>query len=447
MKKRPLSYYLSLFPITLPFVLCVAAYLLLWWKIKPIHLAKDDATAQLLFLLLKLFVIITATCVTVSFFTWFLAIFFNSWAKKSQKIQWELKRLAHASTPMLQLRLSPWFAPLLGSTEVVWRLSNDKLTSSASTHRIWAGFRPMRYIANVVWPLQDYQTYTVVQAQFYISDVFRFFRWRITLPIQQSLHNLPIAAPAQQDFTPSETTEEPVLTQKRLPRLGELFQYKNFEDNDDVRRIVWKVYAKNRELMVRTADIQYLPAIQIYLYASFYQPEKTATKFIEKQTLNRYKERLWSLIQAMEKEEIEVIWRTDQPTQATASDETHAIQWQITQCDWQDKTSIDQLVASKHKGMACVNVYTPLSTIQKILMEKKVSTVIFIPIADNYTPFTFKTIFKWLWVSDGPGNSLWKSWKNWQQQNKWYKLEQQYLQQLQEVKNVIILKEEKVDKE
>ena len=112
-----------------------------------------------------------------------------------------------------------------------------------------------------------------------------------------------------------ETTEEPITTKKRLPRLGELFQYKNFEDNDDVRRIVWKIYAKHKDLVVRTADVQYLPATQVYLYTSFYQPIKIVNDTLAQQTLNTYKERLWALVQAVEKEAIEIIWRTDQPTQ------------------------------------------------------------------------------------------------------------------------------------
>lgn len=38
---------------------------------------------------------------------------------------------------------------------------------------------------------------------------------------------------------------------------GDLFQYKNFESSDDIRRIIWKVYAKNEELIVRTPDKEY----------------------------------------------------------------------------------------------------------------------------------------------------------------------------------------------
>lgn len=442
MQKRSLQYYVLALPVTIPFLIGVAACSILWWQLKPIMpIAKDDATAQLIFLLLKLFTITILACIALSFITWLIAIIFNSITKRKQHIQWQLQRLPNTQKPSLFLQLKPWLSPLLGSTEIIWRLSDDKFTPIVSVHRTFKSFRLARYTAQLNWPLQDYKAYTVVQAQIYITDAFRFFRWRITLPIQQSLHNLPVAAPAQQNFTPTETTEEPIATKKRLPRLGELFQYKNFEDNDDVRRIVWKIYAKNKELVVRTADVQYLPAIQVYLYASFYKPEKTAAGFIAQQTLNTYKQRLWALIQAMEKEEIEVIWRTDQPTQISANEAAHTIQWQITQCDWQHKTSIDQFLVAKHKGMACVNVYTPLSIIQKIILEKKVSNVIFIPIADQYTPFTFKTIFKWLWVSDEPGTSLWKSWNNWQQQNKLHKLEQQYIQQLREIKNVIILKE------
>lgn len=443
MPKRSLSYYLSPVPVTLSFLITVLAYALLWWQFKPIDIAKDDATAQLIFLLLKLLLITIAACISLSFITWFGSIIFNSWAKKTNRVQLQLKQLANAPTPTLHIQIRYWLSPLLGSSTIVWKLSNGTQTPAVPAYRIWKGFRPGRYTAHVAWPLEDYQAYTVLQMKVCITDIFHFFRWRISLPIQQSLHHLPVAPPSSHhNFTPYETTEEPITTKKRLPRLGELFQYKNFEDNDDVRRIVWKIYAKHKDLVVRTADVQYLPATQVYLYTSFYQPIKIVNDTLAQQTLNTYKERLWALVQAVEKEAIEIIWRTDQPTQMPTNDTTHSIQWQLTQCTWQQQHSIDQLIVAKHKGILCVTVYTPLTLLQKVLMEKKVSTIIFIPIIPRYKPFSFKTIFKWLWVSDGPGSSLWKSWSVWQQQNKLFKLEQQYIQQLQQNNSSVIILDE-----
>lgn len=371
-------------------------------------------------------------------------LYLTAGQKKTNRVQLQLKQLTYTPNPTLHIQIKHWLNPLLGSCAMIWKLSNGIQTPAVTAHRIWNGFKIDCYTAHMFWPLQDYQIYTVMQLQICITDTFCFFRWRITLPIQQLLYHLPVSPPLpHNNFTPYETTEEPMASKKKLLRLGDLFQYKNFEDNDDVRRIVWKIYAKHKDLVVRTTDVQYLPATQVYLYASFYQPVKIVGDILAQQTLNTYKERLWALVQAVEKEEIKIIWRTDQPTQIPTDSTKHAIQWQLTQCNWQQQHSVDQLITQKHKGILCATVYTPLTLLQKVLIEKSVSTILFIPIVPWYKPFSIRTIFKWLWISDEPKSSLWKCWRAWKQQNKLFNTEQQYIQQLQQNNtNVIILNEE-----
>ena len=84
---------------------------------------------------------------------------------------------------------------------------------------------------------------------------------------------------------------------------GEYLNYKNFENNDDVSRIVWKIYAKNKELVVRIPEIMDPYASHVYLYASFFTSFNVAGSTpVEVPFLNYYKAMIWTLYQNLVKQ-------------------------------------------------------------------------------------------------------------------------------------------------
>ena len=94
---------------------------------------------------------------------------------------------------------------------------------------------------------------------------------------------------------------------------GEFLNYKNFENNDDVRRIVWKIYAKNKELVVRIPEMMDPYASHVYLYASFFSSSiSKAMRTVEDPFLNYYKVITWSVYQNLVKQGFEVRYIPDQ---------------------------------------------------------------------------------------------------------------------------------------
>ena len=105
------------------------------------------------------------------------------------------------------------------------------------------------------WPLKNIKEYDISSGIIYFEDFFQFFSFAGSLPSNGSFFYGPPKKSTGTLMVQPKKTEE---TNRRIEEIrkveGELLNYKNFETNDDVRRIVWKIYAKNKELVVRVPE-------------------------------------------------------------------------------------------------------------------------------------------------------------------------------------------------
>ena len=79
------------------------------------------------------------------------------------------------------------------------------------------------------------------------------------MPVHQNMggnfYQAPDTLPqASSEISPKQTNTMDVHIEQLRKVEGDLLHYKSFEAGDDVRRIVWKVFAKNRELVVRIPE-------------------------------------------------------------------------------------------------------------------------------------------------------------------------------------------------
>ncbi len=96
----------------------------------------------------------------------------------------------------------------------------------------------------------------------------------------QQLYTLPLSHTAQTIKSEPHSTEDQKI-RITIPRRveGEYVNYKEFETGDNIQRIVWKIYAKSGELVVRIPEIKDPYASHLYFYASFFhgfEHERTA---------------------------------------------------------------------------------------------------------------------------------------------------------------------------
>ncbi len=159
--------------------------------------------------------------------------------------------------------------------------------------------------------------YTVQKVVLFFEDMLRFFSfpWKMESPAK--ITSLPAKQPARDfEFLPEDTETQVSRVKIRRFVKGELLNYKKFESSDDIRRIVWKIYGKNRELMVRVPDMSNPYASDVKLLASFYNSfniyrgEKVNAQF-----LDFYKDNLRLMMDSIQKEGFKVKLLADQDSQ------------------------------------------------------------------------------------------------------------------------------------
>jgi hypothetical protein len=229
-----------------------------------------------------------------------------------------------------------------------------------------------------VW-IPDIKEHEVKNVVLYFEDMFRLFSFPFVLTNVQKL----LTVPAESDHInvtvhPDKTIDQDqrIETPKRVQ--GELFNYKNFESGDDIRRIVWKIYAKNKDLVVKIPETMDPYASHIYFHPSFYSTDMASIEF-KKAMLNYYKIKIRQLFEALGRGEFTVKYIPDQElaTPDTIEDDDPVWLYQLTTSAWQSlKESTDNL-ASKKEGIYCISSLMPVEDVEEILTNKSPETLVF----------------------------------------------------------------------
>ena len=121
------------------------------------------------------------------------------------------------------------------------------------------------------WPIINVKEYDITSGIIYFEDFFQFFSFATQHAAKSKFFKAPPQFHARELIVQPKRTEETNTRIEEIRKVeGEFLNYKNFENNDDVRRIVWKIYAKNKELVVRIPETNDPYASHIYFYASFH---------------------------------------------------------------------------------------------------------------------------------------------------------------------------------
>ncbi|RQO30827.1 hypothetical protein DBR32_08895 [Taibaiella sp. KBW10] len=219
---------------------------------------------------------------------------------------------------------------------------------------------------------KDIKEYQVQGAYIYFEDMFRLIR----LPLKQaaigSFYNPPTAT---QDHSATVQPQASMDMDVRIEQMrkveGEYLNYKQFEYGDDVRRIVWKIYGKSRELVVRNPETRNPYASEILMYASFYQSigTLTADSPLADELLNYYKNAVWSLYRQLNKpDELLVQYIPEQKISLSSTElADEQVQRQIAHSVWQSHTDIIPYFDTKRGSVFCIHSLSSLSTVQQLL--------------------------------------------------------------------------------
>jgi|GEM_PF-982097 len=235
--------------------------------------------------------------------------------------------------------------------------------------------------------LHDRGIYDVEKILISFCDMLGLVSLPCTVPFTQQLYTLPQALTDRNIKAQPHSTEEQkhrIEIPKRVE--GEHVNYKEFETGDNIQRIVWKIYAKSGQLVVRVPEIKDPYASHLYLYVSYFHGFDLKEGVFETELLNIYKDKVRNLFEALQRNGYDVRMPPDQevPKLAGLGDKNTDL-FQITAASWQNKNTPSAYVKYNKAAFVCLSSLTPVNEIEMLaknlppaipLVIVKLSTVI-----------------------------------------------------------------------
>ncbi len=245
--------------------------------------------------------------------------------------------------------------------------------------------------------LPDIKEYQLKGGFIYFEDMLRLFSLAAAQPLSGEFYQKPSSEPITEREVAPKKTETTDIRIDQLRRVeGEHLNYKDFESGDDVRRIVWKLYAKNRELVVRIPELFEPYASHLYFYISFHNALKTdwLGDSYFREMLNYYKNNTWAVYEALSKRDWQIRYIPDQQFSIQENmqdaDKNARI---ISNSTWQADKPVDNYFNPKQGSVLCISSLTDIESLRSVLNVSDASTVIyFIKLSG-----TFRHNIAWHW--------------------------------------------------
>jgi hypothetical protein len=241
------------------------------------------------------------------------------------------------------------------------------------------------------------QIYEIDSVLLTFRDIFQLFSLPLLVQKKSSFFVQPKNQEDEEMEIPPSKSEEMTQRIKKLKRVdGDLLNYKNFESGDDVRRIVWKIYAKNRELVVRMPETINPFASHIYFHGSFYKEFATPSDTYSRLLLDAYKDGMYHLYKLMEKGDMKVSFHSDQPlSDSIQSDQGDSVMRSIVHANWQTTLSPQKMTLNNPNMVLCVSSLVNAEEVADLL-ERKSLNIVYVKcseVLESTSLFRFKDLF------------------------------------------------------
>ena len=229
--------------------------------------------------------------------------------------------------------------------------------------------------------LPDIKEYELKGGFIYFQDMLHLVSLAMAHPMTGHFYRPPTLTPPDEREVFPKKTEQAEIRTETLRRIdGDLLNYKDFESGDDVRRIVWKVYARNRELMVRTPELFEPYASHLYFYASFYAAGRAGLQQdgYMKEMLNYYKNRVWTVYDTLTKKEWALKYFPDIPFSSPENlTEADRCAHTIANSTWQKDVDISGYFNPRTGAVLCISSFADLKDLEDTLQKCDSGTMIY----------------------------------------------------------------------
>lgn len=396
-------------PFTLYFFLFVVAVSLAWKLLHKNPQEIDTSYSDIFTLLLKVALFFGIALLVLALVSVGISLVYFLLKRKKAgidfKIETDLKQTDLHQKQTVRLFLHPILKPFFGFIKI--RLQYD--STHFSNKFLLVENQRKQLFNNTIegtyhWPLPEIKEYHVQKAILYFEDFFQFFSVAVDLPANNLFITQPtIVNRADVNVRPRKTEEITTRIEELRKVEGEYLNYKNFENNDDVRRIVWKIYAKNKELVVRMPEIMDPYASHVYLYASFF-----STFMVDGNTpaqipfLNYYKEMIWTLYQNLVKKGFEVKYVPDQPiAKSNTGDAQQHVKYAISTSRWQYSNNISTYCKTSDASLLVVSSLSNADEVKE-LAERHGNdiSIVFIKLSESLHQQNMLHWVKWLFIEN-----------------------------------------------
>lgn len=300
--------------------------------------------------------------------------------------------IAHITKPAfgyIRLRLfydgnniSPKFAPI-----------NKKTNYSFYSKNINGAYK---------WPLKNIKEYDISKAIIYFEDFFQFFSFTTILSAKSNFFKHPLQKSIVPVIVQPKKTDETNMRIEEMRKVeGEFLNYKNFENNDDVRRIVWKIYAKNKELVVRIPETNDPYASHIYFYTSFYNAvSNEMNSAFNAAFLDYFKTIAWNVFEQLYKQHNLVQYIPDQETKTFYADDIlQKVKYIISTSQWQQQNDLLKYFNKQYGSLLCISSFTDARQLSEIIDKTgKSLTIIFVPLSNIFKTVKVSDWIQWLFI-------------------------------------------------
>ncbi len=413
MRNRVKSFFLFLkrigfyIPFTWYFVLFTVASGLgtLWLKKQDSF--PDSAFSDIFSLLFRFAVYFVLVLLGLALLFTGISVIYFLWKKKKTGIDFRITTPTASEIQMgkqpIEIYLHPVLKPFLGFIKL--RLKYDKTHYSEKFYLI----KPTQFkFFNTTlegkynWGLTEIKEYRVEKVILYFEDFFQFFSFALTIHTNSNFHTQPVAHSSEMMNAFPRKTEETSTRIEEIKKVeGEHINYKNFESNDDVRRIVWKIYAKNKELVVRIPEILDPYASHIYLYASFFSAfEISGNEVVEIPFLNYYKTLCWSVYKQLQGKGLEVRFVADQNIpQSKMNNQDEQVKYTISVSQWHKEKELRDYIKPKDASVVIISSLSDIDQVNQLIEQfgNEIS-FIFVPLTDSLNKQHLGDWLQWLFV-------------------------------------------------
>lgn len=386
-------------------ILLVALFLGAGWIQRNNALPQTARTA-----IINIFIIVTfwfaLSILIFSFITSFLPWVIFVWRTSNSKGNMKISTPGNpeGNTQKLHVDIYPILKPLFGYLRLRFILSEDNLSPKFSpiSHETRRTLFPIHLKGWYNWPLTNIKEYDLRGSIVYFEDFFQFFSFAAQVSAAGNFFTHPFERSVPPVVVQPKKTEDIQIRIEQLRKVeGEFLNYKNFETNDDVRRIVWKIYARNKELVVRIPENLDPYSSHIYFYASFY--DNISSDLYEELNaifLDQFKTVIWNVYEQLYRQNNGIQFIVDQETKATyADDPLGKTRYRISTAHWQKDHNLTSYFESRYGSVLCVSSFSDVAQMSEILEHSGRSLlVIFVLLSKSFKNTRPADYLQWIFI-------------------------------------------------